>query len=132
MEAFRIGRFARYGLGVFFVVAGVNHFVMPEFYAPLIPPYFPYPETLNLGAGALEVVLGSTLLLGNDYWRSHAALGIFLLLLAFLPSHVYFIQVGSCLQESLCLSPWIAWVRLIIVHPLLLLWAGFHHKKPRY
>jgi uncharacterized membrane protein len=132
METFRIVRLSRYILGSFFIIAGLNHFVMPNFYLPLIPSYLPYPEGINSAAGVAELLLGAMVIIGGDYWRSHAALGIFLLLVLFVPSHVYFIQMGSCLEEGLCVPPWIAWVRLLVIHPFLLFWAGFHYKKPRY
>ena len=50
---------AAYGLGAFFVIAGLNHFRDPGFYLPLIPDYLPFPEVLNVLSGVLEVVLGA-------------------------------------------------------------------------
>lgn len=55
--------------------------------------------------------------------RDLAAWGIIVLLLLFIPSHVYFIQIGSCVEDGLCVPSWVAWVRLLIIHPLLVLWA---------
>lgn len=110
-------------LAVFFVLAGANHFVNSGFYLPLIPPYFPYPEAINLLSGIFEVLLGLGLLV--DKTRKIAAWGILVLLLAFIPSHVYFIQIGSCIPEGLCVPAWVGWVRLVVVHPILLGWAYF-------
>ncbi len=112
-------------LSLFFIVAGINHFVMPAFYLPLIPPYFPQPEALNVLAGLIEILLGIGLLFPKTRW--YAGWGIAALMIAFIPSHWHFIQIGSCVNESICVPPWLAWVRLIIIHPFLILcgiWAS--------
>ncbi|TDQ19231.1 putative membrane protein [Algoriphagus boseongensis] len=111
-----------YSLGIFYTVAGINHFVNPEFYLPLIPDYFPFPSAINLGSGILEVALGLGVLV-SPKTRKMASWGIVILLIAFIPSHVYFIQIGSCVQEGLCVPEWVGWVRLVVVHPLLIFWA---------
>ena len=100
---------------------GLNHFVMPEVYWPLIPPYLVYIEELNLLSGVAEVVLALGLLFSAT--RKLACYGIVAMLFAFLPSHIYFIEMGSCISESICFDPWVAWVRLIVIHPLLMYWA---------
>ncbi|MGY8982552.1 MAG: hypothetical protein ACKVJ9_08955, partial [Cytophagales bacterium] len=56
-------------------------------------------------------------------YQKIGALGIVILLICFIPSHVYFIQIGSCVTDGLCVAPWMGWLRLIIVHPLLIFWA---------
>lgn len=106
---------------IFMIIAGVNHFVNPDFYLPLIPDYLPHPIEINIVSGILEIVLA--LMLINPKLRQHAAWGIILLLMLFIPSHVYFIQIGACIPEGLCTPLWVAWFRLIVIHPLLLLWC---------
>ncbi|MCF1751518.1 DoxX family protein [Mariniradius sediminis] len=117
----------RYLLTLFFIVAGVNHFINPQFYLPLIPPYFPFPESINVVAGIVEILFGFGLLLEKT--RKAAAWGIVLLLVAFIPSHVYFIQIGSCVPDGLCVPAWVGWVRLVIIHPILFAWAYFCTKN---
>jgi uncharacterized membrane protein len=34
-------------LAIFFIVAGVNHFVSPETYLAMMPPYLPFHDALN-------------------------------------------------------------------------------------
>ncbi len=114
-------RLFRIGFALFFITAGVNHFVMPGFYLPLIPPYFPFPEFLNYFSGFLEIIAGLGLLFRKT--RKVAAYLILILMLLFIPSHVYFIQMGSCIEGSLCVDPWMGAVRLWIVHPLLMVSA---------
>ena len=117
-------RISRYIMAVFFIYAGVNHFINPEFYLPLIPPYIPLPELANLISGILEVGLGAGLLFNG--LRKTAAVGIIVLMVLFLPVHLYFIQLGSCIQDILCVPEWMGWARLLIVQPLLILWAWWH------
>lgn len=122
-----VGNYKRISLFVlagFYFLAGVNHFVNPDFYLPLIPPVLPYPEVINYLSGGLESLFGLLLLFSR--YRSYAAHGIVFLLVLFIPSHVYFIMVGSCVEEGLCVPNWIGWLRLILIHPLLIGWAWWH------
>jgi len=114
-------KFLIYSMGYFYLVAGVNHFNTPDFYLPLIPPFFSNPELINILSGVAEILLG----LGVLYLptRKRAALGILVMLICFIPSHVYFIQLGSCIEGGLCAPEWLGWVRLLIIHPILLFWA---------
>lgn len=105
----------------FYLVAGINHFVMPEFYYPLIPDYLPSKVLLNSSSGALEILLAIGMLIPQT--RRWSATGIILLLLVFIPSHIHFIQIGSCVNSSLCVPDWVAWIRLVVVHPVLIYWA---------
>lgn len=114
-----------YFQSIFYIVAGCNHFRSPGVYLTLIPPYFPLHEILNSIAGVAEIFLGSLLLFSRT--RKQAAYGIVLLLLAFIPAHIYHIQMNGCLP-GLCFAPWIAWVRLLVFHPLLLMWAWWYRK----
>lgn len=117
-----------YLMAVLYIVAGFNHFRSPDTYVQIIPPYFPEPVLLNYLAGVAEIVLGMGLIF--QFSRRWAALGVILMLIAFLPVHIYFIQVDSCINNSICLPQWTGWVRLVIIHPILLAWAYFHFKEP--
>lgn len=114
-------RYARYLLIGFYILAGVNHFLNPASYLPLIPGYFGFPEAINIISGALEVIFGAMIIFPKT--RKWGVWGIIGLLLLFLPSHIYFIQLGGCVSEGLCVPEWVAWVRLLIVHPLLIAWV---------
>lgn len=108
-------------LGVFYLFAGFNHFWHPHFYYPLIPDYLPQHEFLNYASGVLEMLLGAGVL--YKHTRKISCYSILVLLLLFIPSHIWFIQKGGCMSESLCVPVWIAWVRLLAIHPLLMYWA---------
>lgn len=108
-------------LGIFFLLGGINHFINPEFYLPLIPDYFPYHSLLNYVSGAGEVLAGIAVIIPSI--RKSGCNAILFLLIAFLPAHIYFIQKGGCLSDSLCVPVWVAWVRLLVIHPVLIYWA---------
>ncbi len=111
---------------LFYMFAGLNHFINPQFYLDLIPPYLPLHFEINVFSGFVEVLFGVGLLFNKS--RKWAAFGIITMLIAFIPSHVYFIQVDGCIPDGLCAPLWIGWIRLILVHPLLIFWAWNHRK----
>jgi uncharacterized membrane protein len=114
---------------VFYTVAGINHFISPDFYYPLIPDYLPWKVEINVLSGGIEVLLG--LLLIVPAYRKYACYMLMAMLVAFIPSHVYFINVGGCIDGGLCVTPWMGWFRLLVIHPLLILgvwWVAPNNK----
>lgn len=109
---------------LFYLLAGINHFINPEFYYPLIPPYFPKPTVINFFAGTIEILFSIGVAVPR--WRKGSVIFIIVMLIAFIPSHMYFIQEGACMSDGgLCTPMWVAWFRLIIVHPILIAWAWY-------
>lgn len=107
---------------LFYAFAGINHFINPEVYFPLIPDYLsPWNSEINLIAGALEFSLA--LLLIPHQVRKTASLGLIILLVAFIPSHIHFITSGLTAVGPLQVTPTMAWIRLLLIHPLLIWWA---------
>ena len=112
---------SKYSCILFYLSAGMNHILSPDFYIGLIPNYLPYPYVINILSGLLEMSLAFFILFPKSL--KIGAWGIIILLIFFIPSHIYFIQLGSCVPNGLCVNPIIGWLRLIIVHPLLIFWA---------
>ena len=112
----------------FYFVAGINHFLNPQFYLPLIPEYIPWHEFVNIFSGIAEILLAIGILIKST--RKISSLLIMLMLIAFIPSHWYFIQIGSCIDSGLCVDPIIGWLRLLLIHPILILWAYSVFKLP--
>src|SRR5687767_139533 len=83
-----------------YVLAGINHFWHPAFYLRLIPPYLPNHALINNVAGCVELLLGITLIFST--LRKWAAYGIIVMLVAFIPSHVYSIKLAKCSLEQWC------------------------------
>src|SRR5262245_50035921 len=74
-------------MGVFYIVAGINHFVMPGGYLPMMPPYLPWHLFLVYLSGAAEAVLGVGVLIPR--LRSISAWGIIALLIAIFPANIH-------------------------------------------
>ena len=105
---------------VFYLAAGLMHFIQPDFYIKVIPAYLGDASLLNLAAGIAEIAIAIAAVF--KITRSMAGFGTIAMLLVFIIPHVYFIQMGSCAGD-LCIPSWVAWLRLIVIHPLLLYWA---------
>lgn len=74
-------------LAVFMIVGGINHFLTPEFYLRMMPPYVPAPEFMVAVSGVIEVILGIGLLIPRT--RVLAAWGIIALLIAVFPANIH-------------------------------------------
>ena len=108
---------------LFYFFAGINHFIKPATYINIIPPYLPWPETLNYLAGLFEILFG--ILLIPLKTRKYASWGIILMLIAFMPTHIYMIEQAKfnpLLLGEYTITPFIAWVR-IPLQGILILWA---------
>jgi uncharacterized membrane protein len=117
-------------LVVFYLAAGANHFRDPESYIKIIPRYFPYPKILNLLAGFFELDFAILLIFNNT--RRFAAWGIILLLITFLPTHINMIGTAPIRLGSIVVTPLIAWIRLVVLQPLLILWAWWYTKIEKF
>ena len=110
-----------------YLLAGVNHFRVPESYIRIIPPYIPLPKLMNLLAGIFEILFGFLLIFKRS--RILAAWGIILMLIAFLPVHIDMVIHAPFQLGSLHVTPLVAWVRLVVLQPLLILWAWWYTRK---
>lgn len=72
--------------GVFFMYAGYMHFKKPKFFNGFIPDFLPK-LAVNYIFGIIEFFLGLGLFFNQTI--KNAALGIFILLLLFLPIHIW-------------------------------------------
>lgn len=112
-----------------YLVAGINHFRSPQGYYHIMPPYLPWPVTLNILAGVFEILFA--LMLINRKTRPFAAIGIILMLLSFVSVHIYMVQQAPMKMGDITVTPLIAWLRLVVLQPLLILWAAWYVKKTR-
>ncbi|MEL7120837.1 MAG: hypothetical protein AAFO07_15400 [Bacteroidota bacterium] len=73
-------------LGILMILGAVTHIANPEFYAKMVPDFIPL-GVANILAAIVEVVVGVLLLIPKyRYW---GGLSFLLLMLAFLPLHVW-------------------------------------------
>ena len=101
---------ARWVLAAAFVGAGVNHFVNPQFYLPLIPPPLPGPLYWNLFVGAAEIAGGVGVLIPK--LRTAAAWGLIAMLVGFLWVHIEMIVNPERTAAGRASPTWLLWGRL--------------------
>ncbi len=97
----------QYLIGVLFVLAGMNHFRKPKLYERIMPPYIPAHSAMVMLSGFVEMILGFMIM--NKNTQSEAAWGIIIMLVAFLPVHIYMLQNE---QAAMKLPKWVLILRL--------------------
>jgi uncharacterized membrane protein len=98
----------RGALAVCFIVAGANHFRLPELYLGMMPPWLPWPAGLNAIAGGAEMAGGLGLMAGVT--RRLAGWGLIALLVAVFPANVHVALQGR--MPGLAVAPLVLWLRL--------------------
>ncbi|MBA2547925.1 MAG: DoxX family membrane protein, partial [Burkholderiaceae bacterium] len=83
----RVKTATRHLFGALFVAAGANHFITPDFYVSIMPPYLPLHLPLVYLSGIAEVALGGLLMCGR--YSNNAAWGLIALLIAVFPANVH-------------------------------------------
>ncbi|RLJ76882.1 DoxX family protein [Pedobacter alluvionis] len=111
---------------LFYVLAGCNHFLSTAVYYVIMPKWLPAHGFLIYFSGVLEIVFGILLLIKKT--RKFAAVLIILMLIAFIPAHIYMIQKAPFMLGKILITPFIAWARLPF-QLLLIGWAWYYHKK---
>lgn len=82
-----IKRISKWLFGGAFALAGVNHFLNPDFYLKIMPPFLPAPLFLVYLSGVFEIALGVLLLVPR--FSRLAAYGLIALLIAVFPANIY-------------------------------------------
>ena len=125
----RLARFKRpllYVMGPLYVIAGVLHFVVPDLYAQIIPPFLPAPLSLVYLSGVAEIAVGVGVLIPRT--RRYAAWATIALLVAIFPANVY-MATSMVVVEGIPgggdPSPLIRWARLPL-QGVLILWAYWY------
>lgn len=100
---------ARIAAGIFFIFTGVSHFLMPEMFMKMMPPFLPAPLFLIYLSGVFEILGGAGLMLSRT--KQAAAIGLILLLVAVFPANIYVavnnVQLGGFMSASIY-----QWIRL--------------------
>jgi uncharacterized membrane protein len=115
MQTFKI--VMKYLLALLFILAGVNHFRVPEIYLGIMPPWLPWPSALHLIAGVFEFVFGVMLLIPR--YQKWAAWGLIAVLLAVYPANIH-MAVNHHLYPQLSMI--YHWIRLPLQF-VLIAWA---------
>ena len=121
-ESGRAAATSRFLLAAIFILGGINHFVMPEFYLRIMPPYLPVPLFLIYLSGFLETGFGIALLIPK--YSRRAAWGIILTLIAVFPANIYMAMNTELFPD---LNPLLIYLRLPLQF-VLIAWAFWHTK----
>lgn len=112
------GRRSRLLLGVAFIGAGVNHFVMPGPYEAIVPPRMSSrARSLVVVSGVAEVAGGLGVLL--PWTRRFAGLGLVALLAAVFPANLHMARAPESFRR---IPRWALYARLPL-QPMMMLWA---------
>ena len=115
-----------YLMAVGMIYIGIVHFLDPDFFLKIMPPYLPWHLELVYISGFFEILLGILLLIKS--YRAYAAWGLILLFLAVYPANIY-LAFNEAPQKALEISPFLAsWVRLPIQFVLIAL--AYWYTKP--
>ena len=99
-------------MSIFYIWAGIQHFIDPDWFVQIMPPYLPFHYEAVYLSGFFEILFGLMLLLPMT--RYLAAWGLILLLIAVYPANIY-LAFNEAPQKALEISAFAAsWVRLPI------------------
>ena len=109
---------------IFYVIVGIKHFIEPEYFLSIVPPYLPYHPQPVYVSGLFEVLFGILILLPK--YRYYGAIGLILLLIAVFPANIYLAQ-NEIAQEAIGATQEIAIWRLPIQG--ILIWIAYFIRK---
>ena len=109
---------------IFYVIVGIKHFIEPEYFLSIVPPYLPYHLELVYVSGLFEVLFGIVIL--RPKYRYYGAIGLILLLIAVFPANIYLAQ-NEIAQEAIGATQEIAIWRLPIQG--ILIWIAYFIRK---
>lgn len=105
-------------MAAFYFYSGINHFIKPEKYLAIMPPWLPFGKELVFISGVVEVILSCLLL--PKATRRFAAWGIIVLLIAVFPANI---QMSVNYYRDNHPLFWVTLIRLPL--QLLLIWWAF-------
>ena len=103
-------RIATYVLAAAMVAVGAMHFIEPEPFVRIMPPWLPWHLELVYLSGVFEIAGGLGLLVTRT--RRLAALGLIALFVAVFPANIHMALNGVQLDPANPMPEWIAWARL--------------------
>ena len=111
-------------LAMFMVGAGVMHFVNPDFYLKIMPPYIPLHRELVYLSGVFEIALGVLLLIPR--FTRLAAWGVIALLVAVFPANIYVYQ-----NQDVLSAPSMFHLLRLPLQGVFILWAYWHTRPSK-
>ena len=74
-------------LALFMIYAGVQHFIKPDFFKVFVPDILVFKSFVIYASGVIEITLGILLIIPTCRYK--AATGILILMVCFLPIHIW-------------------------------------------
>src|ERR1700760_3601602 len=111
-------------LAILFVAAGTLHFLIPQIYTRIVPPYLPAHLLLVQISGICEI-LGGLGLFFNRPIRSLAAWGLVTLLITVMPANIYMATNHAVFPN---IPTWALYLRLPLQIPLIW-WAWLYTRR---
>ena len=113
----------KYVLAIFFILAGLNHFLQTDFYVRIMPPYLPWHRFLVYVSGLYEIVLGIGMAVPRiTRW---AAWGLVALLVAVFPANIHMALHPDLFPEF---NPAMLWLRLPL-QMVLIAWPYWYTRQ---
>lgn len=109
---------------IFYSIVGIKHFIEPDYFLSIIPPYLPFHLELVYISGFFEILFGLMILFPK--YRFYGSIGLILLLIAIFPANIYLAQSKEA-QEAIGTSQQIAIWRLPIQG--ILIWIAYWIRK---
>ena len=109
---------------IFYTIVGIKHFIEPDYFLSIIPPYLPFHIELVYISGFFEILFGLMILFPK--YRYYGSIGLILLLIAVFPANIYLAQSKEA-QEAIDASQQIAIWRLPIQG--ILIWIAYWIRK---
>ena len=109
---------------IFYIIVGIKHFIDPNFFIAIVPPYLPYQLEIVYISGFFEILFGIMIVFPK--YRFYGAVGLILLLIAVFPANIY-LALSKEAQEAIGASQQIAIWRLPIQG--LLIWTAYWIRK---
>jgi uncharacterized membrane protein len=111
---------------LFYAVAGTLHFIKPDAYLKIMPPYIPWHVAMVSVSGGFEIIGGLGLLVPQ--MRRASAWGLIALLIAVFPANVY-MATNPTDAGAASIAPVFRWGRLPL--QLILVWWLLWCTRPR-
>lgn len=109
---------------IFYTIVGIKHFIEPDYFLSIIPPYLPFHIELVYISGFFEILFGLMILFPK--YRYYGSIGLIFLLIAVFPANIYLAQSKEA-QEAIGASQQIAIWRLPIQG--ILIWIAYWIRK---
>jgi len=107
-----------YTISPLYVIIGIKHFLDPDFFLAIMPPYIPLHKECVFISGFLEILFGILILFRKT--RKVGSWGIIILLIAVFPANMY-LYSSEMTREVLQISKTKALIRMPFQIPLIII-----------